>query len=78
MQPIATVLNLIGPDKLKELADIISAGIMTEIDMDAVLKVCITLVAFYGSGMILSLIQNLIMASVTKVTKNLRRIYRED
>ena len=70
---IATVLNLIGPDKLKELTDIISAGIMTEIDMDAVLKVCITLVAFYGSGMVLSLIQNLIMASVTqKVTKNLR------
>lgn len=70
---IATVLNLIGPDKLKELTDIISAGIMTEIDMDAVLKVCITLVVFYGSGMVLSLIQNLIMASVTqKVTKNLR------
>lgn len=70
---IATVLNLIGPDKLKELTDIISAGIMTEIDMDAVLKVCITLVVFYGSGMVLSFIQNLIMASVTqKVTKNLR------
>ncbi len=70
---IATVLNLIGPDKLKELTDIISAGIMTEIDMDAVFKVCITLVVFYGSGMVLSLIQNLIMASVTqKVTKNLR------
>ena len=70
---ISTVLNLIGPDKLKELTDIISAGIMTEIDMDAVLKVCIALVVFYGSGMVLSLIQNLIMASVTqKVTKNLR------
>lgn len=70
---IATVLNLIGPDKLKELTDIISAGIMTEIDMDEVTKVCVTLVVFYGSCMLLSLIQNLIMASVTQtVTKNLR------
>ena len=70
---IATVLNLIGPDKLKELTDIISAGIMTEIDMDEVTKVCVTLVVFYGSCMLLSLIQNLIMASVTlTVTKNLR------
>ena len=70
---IATVLNLIGPDKLKELTDIISAGIMTEIDMDEVTKVCVTLVVFYGSCMLLSLVQNLIMASVTQtVTKNLR------
>lgn len=70
---IAAVLNLIGPDKLKELTDIISAGIMTEIDMDEVTKVCVTLVVFYGSCMLLSLIQNLIMASVTQtVTKNLR------
>lgn len=70
---ISTVLTLIGPDKLKDLTNIISEGIMTEIDMDRVLTICITLVIFYGSGMLLSLIQNIIMAVVTqKITKNLR------
>ena len=68
-----TVLTLIGPDKLKDLTNIIANGLMTGIDMDEITKVCITLVVFYGTGMILSLIQGLVMATVTqKTTKSFR------
>ena len=68
-----TVLTLIGPDKLKDLTNIIANGLMTGIDMDEITKVCITLVVFYGTGMILSLIQGLVMATVTQnTTKSFR------
>ena len=71
---VSTVMTLIGPDKLKDLTNIISAGIMTEINMDKVLTLCVTLVIFYAVGMVLSLSQNLIMASVTqKITKSMRQ-----
>ena len=68
-----TILTLIGPDKLKDLTNIISEGLMTGIDMDGITKVCITLVILYGTGMVLSLMQGLIMATVTqKTTRNFR------
>ena len=68
-----TILTLIGPDKLKDLTNIISEGLMTGIDMDGITKVCITLVILYGTSMVLSLMQGLIMATVTqKTTRNFR------
>ncbi len=68
-----TILNLIGPDKLKELTNIITNGFLTGIDMDGVAKIGFTLVALYASGAVLSIVQHLIMAVVTqKVTKKLR------
>lgn len=68
-----TVLTLIGPDKLSELTDLITNGLMTGIDMDGVTKIGLTLVVFYGASTILSLIQGLIMATITqRVSKSLR------
>lgn len=67
------VLSVLGPDKLSEMTNIITTGIMTGIDMDAVYKIGFTLVAFYGISAMLSLTQGLIMARVTqKVSKKLR------
>ena len=68
-----TILNLIGPDKLKELTNIITNGLMTGIDMSGVAKIGFTLVVLYATGAVLSIVQHLIMAVVTqKVTKKLR------
>lgn len=70
---IGTILTLIGPDKLSELTDLITEGIMTGIDMDAVAKIGFTLIAFYAASMILSVVQSWIMATVTqKVSQRLR------
>jgi ATP-binding cassette subfamily B protein len=69
-----TILTLIGPDKLSDMTDIITEGIMTSIDLDAVKNIGITLVVFYVLSSILSLCQGLIMADVTqKVTRRLRK-----
>lgn len=68
-----TILTLMGPDKLSELTNIITKGITTGIDMDAVSNVGFTLIVFYGGGAVLSLIQGFITATVTqKISRNLR------
>lgn len=68
-----TVLTLIGPDKLSELTDCITDGIMTGIDMNAIVKIGLTLVAFYAFSYILSAVQGWIIATVTqRVSKTMR------
>ena len=61
-----TVLNLLGPNYVEDLTDLIEAGFVAPIDMAAVTRVCILLVVLYGCGLLFSYIQGLIMASVTQ------------
>lgn len=68
-----TVLTLFGPDKLSEITDMITAGLVSGIDMDGITAIGITLVVIYGVGALLSLSQGLIMSNITqKVSKKLR------
>lgn len=68
-----TVLNVIGPEKMKEITNLITEGVMTGIDKGAVFKIALTLAIMYGAGAILNLLQGIIMADVTqKTSKNLR------
>lgn len=68
-----TILTLMGPDKLSELTKVITDGLLTGIDMDAVAKIVFTLVAFYLTGWLLSLLQQLVMSETTqRVSKKLR------
>ena len=68
-----TVLNVIGPDKMKKITTLIVEGAMTGIDKEAVFKIAITLVIMYGAGAVLNLLQGVIMADVTqKTSKSLR------
>jgi len=70
---IGTVLSLIGPDKLSEMTDIITDGIMTNIDLEKITAIGLTLVAIYVLSAILTFSQGYIMATVTqKVSKGLR------
>lgn len=64
-----TVLMLIGPDKLSELTDTITAGLMppaTSIDMDKVVHIGMMLVVFYAASYLLSAAQGWIMSTVTQ------------
>lgn len=70
---IGSILTLVGPDKLSELTDIITTGLMTEIDMAAIRAIGWTLIILYGLSAVLSLSQGFIMATVTqRISKNLR------
>lgn len=70
---ISSILTLIGPDKLKEITNTITSGIMTGIDMDKVAEIGIMLICLYGAGAILNYIEGFVMAHVTTTfTKNMR------
>lgn len=63
---IGTVLTLLGPDKLSEITDLITEGIVTGIDMESVTSIGLFLVFIYLLSSVLSLAQGLIMSVVTQ------------
>jgi len=79
---LGAVLQIIGPDKIKEMANEIGKGLPAlingksvsgVIDFNAVTGTAILLVILYSSSAILSFTENFIMATVTaKISKNLR------
>lgn len=70
---VGTILTIVGPDKLSQMTNFITAGLVTGIDMDAVSKIGFTLVAFYLISALASWCQSLIMAIVTQhVTRRFR------
>lgn len=79
---IATILQIIGPDKLKLITDEITKGlpkmvkgkpVLASVNMDNVKSITIMLIIFYGSSLLLNLLQRFIMADVTqKISKSFR------
>ena len=72
----ATILQIIGPDKLKDLANEVMKGlpqliqgkpVLGSIDLDAIAKIAWTLVIFYVASFVLNYIQSLMMATITQV-----------
>lgn len=71
---IATVFQIIGPNKIGDIANIITQSFMTGIDIGAVTEIAIFLVCIYITGAILSYFQHYITATVTqKTVKRLRQ-----
>lgn len=71
-----TILQIIGPDKLKELTNEVMKGlpalvnntpVIGDIDMTAVANIAWVLVFFYATAFILNYVQSYIMATVTQV-----------
>lgn len=70
---LGAVFNIFGPELLSQITDHITEGLMTKIDLDAVVNVAMVLAFLYGLGFIFNYIQGYIMATVTqRVSKNLR------
>jgi ATP-binding cassette subfamily B protein len=68
-----TVLTLMGPDKLSDMTDCITDGLLTGIDMDRIFAIGIQLVIMYAAGFILTATQGWTMANITqRVTKQIR------
>ena len=77
-----TVMQIIGPDRLKEMTNEIMKGLPSlmngiplagAIDLEAVKRIAFMLVLFYAGSALLGFLQSFIMATVTqRVSKNLR------
>ncbi len=68
-----TIFTILGPDKVREITNLIMQGIMTEIDLSEVSRIGMILVVFYLSGSVLSYGQQFILTTVTqKIANKLR------
>ena len=63
---IASVLAVIGPNKLRDLTNEIQLGIMGTINMTNILNIMYVLIAVYLTSSTFMAVQNLIMAKVSK------------
>ena len=71
---VGAVLNLIGPSKLGDMTNLISAGLTGAVDLGQVGRIGILLVVLYALGFACNYIQGFIMATVTqRVSQSLRR-----
>ena len=69
----STIFSIIGPDKLKEITDLITKGLMGSIDLSAISKIALLLASIYILGAVFNYIQGFMMTTITqKVSKNLR------
>ena len=70
---VSTVCSIIGPTQLAKMTDIITSGVATGIDIDAVIKVAIVLCVIYGVSALTGYFQGRIMTTVTqRVSQTLR------
>ena len=68
-----SVLQVLGPDRLKELTDTIRNGFDTGIDMSAIAHIAIILICLYAAAVVMMLIQGWIMATITqRISKRMR------
>ncbi len=72
---VGAVTTIIGPDRIKELMDLIvsALGSPLGINMTKFLKIVIILICLYGAGVIANYLQNYVSATIThKTAKKLR------
>ncbi|MCP1103182.1 ATP-binding cassette subfamily B multidrug efflux pump [Aequitasia blattaphilus] len=71
---IGSIFNVIGPDYLSEMTNIIVEGIRTGIDVSAFTSVALFLAGLYGLGFLFNVIQGVMMSNLAqRTTKRLRR-----
>ena len=69
------IIRLIGPNKISEISNLITAGLRGEIDMPAIQKICITLIILYVVGALLRFLTGLVMTvDPQKVNRGLRDV----
>lgn len=69
----ASIFNIIGPSKLREITDLITAGFYGEMDLAKINSIGILLLILYSSAVLLNYFQGFIMATITQgVAKKLR------
>ena len=68
-----TVISLIGPRQVQKITDLITQGITSSIDIDAVSSICLFLMILYGISWVMNFTQHFIMATASQtISKRLR------
>ncbi len=71
---VAAILNLIGPNALSKVTDLITEGLSGEMNLFWIRRICILLAALYVLGWAVNYVEGFIMATVSQdITKSMRR-----
>ena len=71
---ISSVITVIGPDKMSEMMDVITQGVMVGIDLNKIDKIGKTLVILYLTAAVMGYAQSFIVATISqRYTQRLRR-----
>lgn len=72
---IGSLLSVIGPDKISDITNLITEGLMGVMDMASIVDICILLAVLYGLSWGLSYVQSFLL---TTITQNLSQSLRRD
>lgn len=71
---IGSVTQIVGPNRLSEITDLITQGLRGSINLTRISQIGLSLVVLYGIGAVLSYFQGFIVATVTqRFSKQMRR-----
>ena len=75
---LSSVITVYGPDKLKEITNLITEGMTSQIDLKAISNIALFLAILYGVGALLNYMQSFIISSVIQhFSKRLRTAIAE-
>ena len=75
---VSSIITVYGPDKLKEITNLITEGMRSQIDLKAISNIALFLVILYAAGALLNYVQSFIISSVIQhFSKRLRTAIAE-
>lgn len=70
---VSAVLSVVGPGKISDITNLITEGLVGNIDLPAIVRICVFLAVLYGFSWLFGYVQSFILATVTqRVSKSLR------
>lgn len=75
---VSSIITVIGPDKLKEITDTITKGMVGAIDIDKITSIALTLAILYGVGALVSYSSSFIISTmIQRFAERLRNAIAE-
>lgn len=75
---VSSIITVYGPDKLKEITNLITEGMRSRIDLKAISNIALFLAILYAAGALLNYVQSFIISSVIQhFSKRLRTAIAE-
>lgn len=75
---VSSIITVYGPDKLKEITNLITEGMRSQIDLKSISNIALFLAILYAAGALLNYVQSFIISSVVQhFSKRLRTAIAE-
>ena len=76
---VSSIITVYGPDKLKEITNLITEGMRSQIDLKSISNIALFLAILYAAGALLNYVQSFIISSVIQhFSKRLRTAIAEE